>query len=109
MEKVYYEYYGQVVAPLAYLKKVTVFLPDMDALEKIPNQKLLGLSGADLAKVCIFHLSPFPPIVANKKHASTYSPVAFRSVHTGIEPPFLIQIFYSITACMTWGFTSRKF
>ena len=59
MEKVYYEYYGQVVAPLAYLKKVTVFLPDMDALEKIPNQKLLGLSGADLAKVCIFHLNSF--------------------------------------------------
>ena len=32
-------------------------------------------------------------IVANKQHASTYSPVAFRSVHTGIEPPFLLQIF----------------
>ena len=29
-------------------------------------------------------------IVANMKHASTYSPVAFRSVHTGIEPPFLL-------------------
>ena len=25
------------------------------------------------------------------KHASTYSPVAFRSVHTGIEPPFLLK------------------
>ena len=63
MEKVYYEYYGQVVAPLAYLKKVTVFLPDMDALEKIPNQKLLGLSGADLAKVCIFHLNSFHALI----------------------------------------------
>ena len=30
-------------------------------------------------------------IVANMKHASTYSPVAFRSVHTGIEPPFLLK------------------
>ena len=25
------------------------------------------------------------------KHASTYSPVAFRSVHTGIELPFLLK------------------
>ena len=49
------------------------------------------------------------PIVAYKQHASTYSPVAFRSVHTGIEPPFLLQIFYAITACMTRGFTSRKY
>ena len=31
-------------------------------------------------------------IVADRKHASTYSPVAFRSVHTGIEPPFLLKI-----------------
>ena len=30
-------------------------------------------------------------IVANMKHASTYSPVAFRSVHTGIKPPFFIK------------------
>ena len=30
-------------------------------------------------------------IVANMKHASTYSPVAFRSLHTGIEPPFLLK------------------
>ena len=37
-------------------------------------------------------------IVANTKHASTYSPVAFRSVHTGIEPPCLLQIFHAITA-----------
>ena len=37
-------------------------------------------------------------IVANMKHASTYSPVAFRSVHTGIEPPFLLKIYYAITA-----------
>ena len=41
------------------------------------------------------------PIVADRKHASTYSPVAFRSVHTGIEPPFLLKIYYAITACMT--------
>ena len=47
-------------------------------------------------------------IVANKQHVSTYSPVAFRSVHTGIEPPFLLQIFSAITACMTRGFKSRK-
>ena len=33
-------------------------------------------------------------IVANKQHASTYSPIAFPSVHTGIEPPFLLKIFY---------------
>ena len=30
-------------------------------------------------------------IVANRQHASTYSPVAFRSVHTGIEPSFLLK------------------
>ena len=30
-------------------------------------------------------------IVADRKHDSTYSPVAFRSVHTGIEPPFLLN------------------
>ena len=30
-------------------------------------------------------------IVANRQHASTYSPVAFRSVHTGIEPPFCLH------------------
>ena len=44
-------------------------------------------------------------IVANSQHASTYSPVAFRSVHTGIVPPFLFKIYYAITACMTQGFT----
>ena len=49
------------------------------------------------------------PIAADRKHASTYSPVAFRSVHTGIEPPFLLKIYYAITACMTQGFTSRKY
>ena len=50
-------------------------------------------------------------IVANMKHASTYSPVAFRSVHTGIEPPVLSKIYYAITACasMTQGFTFRKY
>ena len=48
-------------------------------------------------------------IVANRKLASTYKPVAFRSVHTGIEPPFLLKIYYGITACMTRGFTSRKY
>ena len=48
-------------------------------------------------------------IVADRKHDSTYSPVAFRSVHTGIEPPFLLKIYYAITACMTQGFTSRKY
>ena len=31
------------------------------------------------------------PIVANRKLASTNKPVAFRSVHTGIEPPFLLK------------------
>ena len=30
-------------------------------------------------------------IVANRKLASTNKPVAFRSVHTGIEPPFLLK------------------
>ena len=48
-------------------------------------------------------------IVADRKHASTYSPVAFRSVHTGIEPPFLLKIYCAITACMTQGFTSRRY
>ena len=52
--------------------------------------------------------SVFGTIVADRKHASTYSPVAFRSVHTGIEPPFLLKIYYAITACMTQGFTSNK-
>ena len=47
-------------------------------------------------------------IVANMKHASTYSPVAFRSVHTGIGLPFLLKIYYAITACMTQGFTFRR-
>ena len=32
-------------------------------------------------------------IVANRKLASTNKPVAFRSVHTGIEPPFLLKIY----------------
>ena len=40
---------------------------------------------------------------------STNKPVAFRSVHTGIEPPFLLKKYYAITACMTRGFTSRKY
>ena len=53
--------------------------------------------------------SPGGGIVANMKHASTYSPVAFRSVHTGIEQPFLLKIYYAITACMTQGFTFRKY
>ena len=48
-------------------------------------------------------------IVANRKLASTYKPVAFRSVHTGIEPPFLLIIYYAITACMTRSFTSRNY
>ena len=48
-------------------------------------------------------------IAANKKHASAYKPVAFRSMHTGIEPPFLLKIYYAITACMTRGFTSKKY
>ena len=30
-------------------------------------------------------------IVTNRKLASTNKPVAFRSVHTGIEPPFLLK------------------
>ena len=47
-------------------------------------------------------------IVANSQHASTYSPVAFRSVHTGIVPPFLLKIYYAITACMTQGFNSES-
>ena len=29
-------------------------------------------------------------IVADRKHSSMYLPVAFRWVHTGIEPPFLL-------------------
>ena len=49
------------------------------------------------------------PIVANRKLASTNKPVDFRSEHTGIEPPFLLKIYYAITACMTLGFTSRKY
>ena len=46
-------------------------------------------------------------IVANTKHASTYSPVTFRSVHTGIEQPFSLKIYFAVTACMTQGFTFR--
>ena len=48
-------------------------------------------------------------IVANMKHARTYSPVAFRSVHTGIEPPFLLKMYYAIIACMSQGFMFRKY
>ena len=43
-----------------------------------------------------------------RQPALTYSPVAFHSVHTGIEPPFLLKLFYAITACVTQGFTLRK-
>ena len=39
-------------------------------------------------------------IIADKKHASTYSPVAFRSVHTGIEPPFLLK--YIMRSLLAW-------
>ena len=46
--------------------------------------------------------------LSHRKLVSTNKPVAFRSVHTGIEPPFLLKIYYAITACMTRGFTSRK-
>ena len=40
-------------------------------------------------------------IVANMKHASTYSPVAFRSVHTGIKPPFLLKK-YIMRLLLAW-------
>ena len=49
------------------------------------------------------------PIVANRKLASRNKPVAFRSVHTGIEPPFLLKINHAITACKTLGLTFRKY
>ena len=42
------------------------------------------------------------------KHASTYSPVAFCSVHTGIEQPFLLKIYYAITACMTQKILTKR-
>ena len=52
--------------------------------------------------VCFYIVkAPHPGIVANRKLGSTNKPVAFRSVHTGIEPPFLLKIYYAITACMT--------
>ena len=57
----------------------------------------------------LYSLAPVYLIVANMKHASTYSPVAFRLVNTGIESPFLLKIYYAITACMTQGFTFRKY
>ena len=47
--------------------------------------------------------------LSHRKLVSTNKPVAFRSVHTGIEPPFSLKIYYAITACMTRGFTSRKY
>ena len=47
-------------------------------------------------------------IVANRKHASTYIPVAFRSVHTGIEPPFLLNIYYAITVCITQKILTKR-
>ena len=47
--------------------------------------------------------------LSHRKSASTNKPVAFRSVHTGIEPPFLLKIYYAITACVTRSFTSRKY
>ena len=49
------------------------------------------------------------PALSHRKSASTNKPVAFRPVHTGIEPPFLLKIYFAITACMTRGFTSRKY
>ena len=59
---------------------------------------------------CLFIKWPrktgFTVIVANRKLAGTNKPVALCSVHTGIEPPFLLKIYYAITACMTRGFTS---
>ena len=47
--------------------------------------------------------------LSHRKSASMNKPVAFRSVHTGIEPPFLLKIYYAITACVTRSFTSRKY
>ena len=47
--------------------------------------------------------------LSHRKLVSTNKPVAFCLVHTGIEPPFLFKINYAITACMTLGFTSRKY
>ena len=51
--------------------------------------------------MCLFALS-------HRKLASTNKPGAFRSVHTGIEPPFLLNIYYAITACMTRGLYIQK-
>ena len=47
--------------------------------------------------------------LSHRKLVSTNKPVAFRSVHTGIEPPFIFKINNAITACMTLGFISRKY
>ena len=47
--------------------------------------------------------------LSHRKSASTNKPVAFRSVHTGIELPFLLKIYYAITAYVTRSFTSRKY
>ena len=44
---------------------------------------------------------PFNNALSHRKLASTNKPVAFRSVYTGIEPPFLLKIYYAITPCMT--------
>ena len=53
-----------------------------------------------------------PCIVADMKHSSTHKPAALRSVHTEhnaeIESPFLLNIFYEISACMTQGLTSNR-
>ena len=53
-------------------------------------------------KACLSSLS-------HRKLVTTNKPVAFRSVGTGIEPPFLLKKYFAITACMTRGFTSRKY
>ena len=42
----------------------------------------------------------FTKSLSHRKLVSTNKPVAFRSVHTGIEPPFLLKIYYACDHCL---------
>ena len=85
--------------------------PEWDLLFFYPYEKILShIPVSTRGKDKIRTATSDAIIVADRKHASTCLPVAFRSVHTGIEPPFFLKkIYYAITACMTQGFTFRKY
>ena len=60
------------------------------------ERNILGFAklGLHYSEGSYVKLSGIHDIVANRKLASTNKPVAFRSVHTVIEPPFLLKIYH---------------